>query len=443
MAAAVSLESIPIVDNHCHAGALEHEGRAALAGIRQELEGYARGFVEARVPARVWREYLQAGRSGDHARLDEIDRNHHVRDLMERSLQMQATSGVARGLQVGCVELYGEWENRERLEEATADGRRIGAAALYERVLDLLNSPFVLTDSPWLERSVWSERRFKWIVRLDPLLYPFGPGNDITRGTDRANFYARFARSLKLILGDHGLDSPPPDFADYVAFADRAVESFLERRAVALKVVSAYVRPIEFRPVAEGEAKRVFGDLAQGKKEESRLFEDYLARRLLGWAADHGVPVQIHVGLGHSEPGMDLNGSNPLMLQSLLMDERYSNLPLVLLHGAYPYCSEAAALAWTYGNVYLDFSWMTHLHHHYLVNRLTEWLELLPAHKLLFGTDTALPEVHLGATRLGCRALEAALTRGVADNLWSPSQARWLGERVCYRNVCELYGLSI
>jgi predicted TIM-barrel fold metal-dependent hydrolase len=160
-------------------------------------------------------------------------------------------------------------------------------------------------------------------------------------------------------------------------------------------------------------------------------------------AARLRIPVQVHCGMGHAEPGMDFYENTPLKLQSVLMDERLSNLKVVLLHGAYPFCSEAGALAWTYGNVYLDFSWMTYLHHHYLIDRLNEWMEYLPANKLVFGTDTGMPEMWAGAVKMGRRAIETALTRGIEDQIWNESRAMWLAERVCYRNVCDIYGITI
>ncbi len=439
----ISLNSIPIIDNHCHASQLEQRKRHTVTTSRQYREVFAQGYLEARMPAPAWRRYVDAVKGRDSAELEEIDRQYRVRELMDRSLEMFSTTMYTRTLRMGCLELHGEWDNQERLEQASAEARREGMGRFFEQVLDRANCPMVLADTPRLDLGQWAAKRFRWIVRLDPFLYPFGPGNAAPRGTEVQAFYDRFAYKLELALREQGLGAPPTEFGDYMAFVDRAVDSCLERGAVAFKFVSAYVRSLEFRPVAEGEAARAFRDMARGYTGESRLFEDYLARRLLLKAVDRHVPVQIHVGMGHAEPGMDFVENSPLKLQSLLMDERLSTLPLVLLHGAYPFCSEAGALAWTYGNVYLDFSWMTYLHHHFLIDRLSEWLEYLPANKLLFGTDTGLPEMWLGAVQSGRRAIEAALTRGVENQIWSETQAVWLAERVCYRNVCDIYGLSV
>jgi uncharacterized protein len=447
MASRLSLDSVPIIDNHCHAAAAyggarrRHDG-SKFRTLRQCEEMYARGFIEARVPPDVWRAYAAAVQREDATALEEIDRQHQTKYLMEQSLTTYGTTTLNRAHQLGCSELYGEWDDRERLQALAAEARKDGVARLYDHILDKLNCLCVLNDVPRLDKTEWPTPRYRWIARIDPFLYPFGPDNLTMRGTEPARFHARFANKLNIALEEQGLDATPTDFADYVAFVERTLDTFLARNVVTLKIVSAYVRSLEFLPVAEPEAVRVFRDLARGRKAESRVFEDYMARRILLWAANHGLPVQVHAGFGHSEPGMDIQAVSPLMLQAVLMDERYSNLKLVLLHGAYPFCSEAGALAWTYGNVYLDFSWMVYLHHHFLIDRLSEWLEMLPAHKLLLGTDSDLPEQFLGAMRLGRRALTAALGRGIDDGIWSASQADSLGERVCYRNASDVYGLG-
>jgi predicted TIM-barrel fold metal-dependent hydrolase len=443
MAHRISIDSIPIIDNHSHASQLEQRKRHTATTIRQYQEIFAQGYLEARLPPAEWRRYINAIKHRDNATLEELNGTHQVRELMNQSLEMFSSNMFTRTLRLGCTELHGEWENRERLNQLSAEARSQGGGRFFEKVLDRANCPLILADTPRLDRSQWPEKRFRWIVRLDPFLYPFGPGNAAPRGTEVEAFYDRFAYKLELALKEQNLDAPPRDFGDYVDFVERSLESCLRAGAVAFKFVSAYVRSLEFKPVAEGEAARVYRDMAHGYKGESRIFEDYLARKMMLKAASLRVPVQVHCGMGHAEPGMDFFENTPLKLQSVLMDERLSNLPLVLLHGAYPFCSEAGALAWTYGNVYLDFSWMTYLHHHFLIDRLNEWMEYLPANKLVLGTDTGMPEMWAGAVKMGRHAIEAALTRGVEDQIWDESRAMWLAERICYRNVCDIYGISL
>jgi predicted TIM-barrel fold metal-dependent hydrolase len=442
----LSLAAVPLIDNHGHAGAYQQPGRMYRT-VHEHRELYTRGFMEAQLPAPVYRAYVDALHRQDAPRIDEISRTYRLRELTARSLELWSASVFMQALRIGCLELYEEWDDQDRLDALSVEARRAGIAPLYDRVLDLANTPIVLTDlafeTPRMDRSLWSEKRYKWVSRIDPFLYPFGPRAVTTRGTEIQRWHAIYNISFQTALAEQGLDRCPTELADYVAFVDKVLDSLAGRGAIAFKIASAYVRTLEFLPVEEPEAARVFRALARGNMAEGRVLEDYMARRMLLWAADHHVPVQIHVGMGNGEPGMDFYRNNPLLLQSFLMDEHFRHLKVVLLHGAYPYCSEAGALAWTYGNVYLDFSWLPYLRHRFLVDCLTEWVEFLPAHKMLFGIDTGLPELHLGATRLGVRAVEAALSRGLEDGLWTNKQAEWLGERICFRNAAELYGLSL
>ena len=115
---------------------------------------------------------------------------------------------------------------------------------------------------------------------------------------------------------------------------------------------------------------------------------------------------------------------------------------MILIHGGYPYGSYLAAMSQARGNVFVDFSWMTYLQEHSLHRLLEEWLELLPANKVMFGTDTGSPEFHVSGTRRGRVALDSALSSGRASGLWSSRQAAWLAERVMHQNLRDVYGFE-
>ena len=60
----------------------------------------------------------------------------------------------------------------------------------------------------------------------------------------------------------------------------------------------------------------------------------------------------------------------------------------LLMHGAYPYGGELSALAKGFRNVYIDMSWMYIISPSYSARYLHEWLETVPANKILaFGGD--------------------------------------------------------
>ncbi|MEQ8757280.1 MAG: amidohydrolase family protein [Coleofasciculus sp. G1-WW12-02] len=65
---------------------------------------------------------------------------------------------------------------------------------------------------------------------------------------------------------------------------------------------------------------------------------DFLITQALEIATKYQLPIQFHTGFG--DPDLDLRLSNHLYLRSLLEDKRFENVPIVLLHAAYPYLKE-------------------------------------------------------------------------------------------------------
>lgn len=139
---------------------------------------------------------------------------------------------------------------------------------------------------------------------------------------------------------------------------------------------------------------------------------------------------------------MRVANSAPFLLEKLLDTPSLNRLRVCLLHGGYPFSSHVAALAQTYGNVFVDFSWMPYLHHYYLRTKLAEWLEILPANKLLFGTDTSAPEFHVAAARYAREALNHVLHDGHARGVWDAKQVEWLARRILFENTAEVYGIE-
>lgn len=85
--------------------------------------------------------------------------------------------------------------------------------------------------------------------------------------------------------------------------------------------------------------------------EEERLspYFVHLTARLIA-ASKSKKPFQFHTGLGDNDINLGL--SNPSHLQPFI--EMYAEVPIVLLHAAYPFTAEAGYLASVYGNVFLD-----------------------------------------------------------------------------------------
>lgn len=95
-------------------------------------------------------------------------------------------------------------------------------------------------------------------------------------------------------------------------------------------------------------------------------------------------PIQFHTGLGDND--IDLELSNPSHLQAFI--ETYPEVPIVLLHAAYPFTREAGYLASVYENCWLDIGEVFPMVSEDGQMRVIEMaLELCPSEKLTWSTD--------------------------------------------------------
>jgi len=437
---------VPAIDHHSHAGYVrpgEH-----LHGFDGYEREYAMGHVEANIPHGVYVAYNEAVLMDDGDRVRALEEEFDIPELIEESIRFQSTTVHAASLAEGTTALYGAG-SRSALIEASVEGRRTDFAGLYDRALLLSGTEQVLTDIPEIDASVWSPERYKPIARIDPYLFPFGHPPIEDRAEDSRKFRRVFRAILDGLLRTAGLDAPPADFEDYRAFVLGSITRRQQAGTVGLKIASAYVRTLDFRRTSPAEAAAAYGRLHEAERAgtavdagDHRTLADFLVYEIAGHAVERELPMQIHTGMGHTEPGLKLAGANPVLLEEFLDTPALNRLRVILIHGGFPYGQALAALSQARGNVFVDFSWMPYLHEHALHRMLQEWLEVLPANKVIFGTDTGSPEFHVSGTRRGRVALDVALSAGRASGLWSSRQATWLAERVLHQNLRDVYGLE-
>lgn len=427
---------MPAIDHHSHAS------MANYRTIDQIERNYATAHLEANVTPDVFDAYIAARNRGDAAALEKLEVEHGTEALLKQALAFRSTTFFATALREGCRQLYGPQDDWDALMRIQHEWGAKDPSYAYNQAAKVADTPIILTDVPSVDRSIWNDDTYRQIARIDPYLYPFHSTQPPGRGTEFQRFHGVFARVLSTELRHCGLDRPPPNLGQYLDFVDASVQRRVSQGAIGLKVVSAYVRPIKFDAVSMADAARTYGALASGQAVDSAPLEDFIVRRLAQHAADHGIPMQIHVGMGHPEPGMRIANSAPLLLESLLDTPSLNRLKVILLHGGYPFGSDLAALSQTYGNVFIDFSWMPYLHHFYLRQKLSEWLEILPANKLLYGSDTSAPEFHVAAAHYTRESLNCVLNDGYVRRIWSSKQVEWLAQRVLYENTADVYGIA-
>ena len=155
-------------------------------------------------------------------------------------------------------------------------------------------------------------------------------------------------------------------------------------------------------------------------------------------AAEHGLPLQVHVGFGDRD--LDLNRTDPLLLLPLL--RTMVPVPVLLLH-CYPFHRQAGYLAQAFDHVNFDVG----LAINYLGSRSTalvaEALDTAPFAKQLYSSDAfGPPELHLLGAVLWRRAMGLVLGEWVRAGDCGEQDAIAIVDMIGVRNAERVYSLS-
>jgi len=289
--------------------------------------------------------------------------------------------------------------------------------------------------------------RFRWVAYADALIFPLDTARLAQRNSDRKSFFVLEDALRKRYLDAAGLSAPPATLAEYLA---RVVTPTLERHkqggALAEKFEAAYLRPLAFDKVERAAADRIYTGRSALSEAEYKPLQDFLFRYIAAECGRLRMAVHLHTGEGAGSY-YEVQGANPLLLESVLNDPDLRKTTFVMVHGGWPFIRETAALL-TKPNVYLDFSMEPMLLSPATVaGHLREWLEFVPE-KVMFGTDAYPFSPELGweeagwlAARNGRQALALALTGMLRDGSISRERALELARMVLRENARKLYGL--
>jgi hypothetical protein len=377
------LNSVPLLDHHSHAGLYER-------------------------------------RLGRHQTLADLDTaDPHYASSTYRALLREAYA-----------DLYGDASNWSAGVDAQYAN---GIEPAYTRMLERLGITATLWDYRRLARNDWPMARYRLVYWIDPFICPF-PDPALSRGDE-------LQQALGEALARSGLSQPPESLDNYLHFVDETLRT-ARPELVGLKLLLGYHRTLRVADVSFDAARRAYEQLQRGDLAPYATFQDFMVRRMYQIAGTLELPLQIHALFGGPASGLRLAHNDPALLQPLFDCSTTAATRVVLLHGGYPYVSHAAALAWMYPRVYLDFSVLPSLFALPLRRWLEEWLELIPHNKLLFGSDASAPELYYTAAVNGRRQLGRALRNLIAAGGLTRPEAVQVAERVCFRNTATLYGLA-
>jgi len=231
-------------------------------------------------------------------------------------------------------------------------------------------------------------------------------------------------------------------------FTEALESAFNEAKAegiVGIKTALAYDRTLNFEDSSRESAEEVFEKLMNSPDgtwfsfREVKPFQDYMMHRLLDLARDNKLPVQIHTGLHLNENIIE--NSNPTHLVNLFFE--YPDVNFILFHGSYPYGGELSTLAKNFHNVYIDMCWLYVISPSYSERYLHEWLETVPASKIMgFGGDYLNVENAYAHLLMGKQVIIKVLTDKVRDGYLSESEAKQIAQMILHDNAVRLLRLS-
>jgi hypothetical protein len=316
-------------------------------------------------------------------------------------------------------------------------------------VLDQAGVEVMLANRVKMGRGI-QPPRFRWVPYADALLFPLGNSSLAAKSPDRKAFFADEDTLLGKYLSDAGLTRPPPDLSAYLA---RVVTPTLEKQkqggAIAEKFEAAYLRTLEFDPADRPTASAVYAwyvTKSAPPDDQYKVLQDFLFRYIAAECGRLGMAVHLHTMAGAGSY-FDVQGANPLRLESVLNDPSLRKTNFVMIHGGWPFTREITALLQK-PNAYLDYSAQSLVLAPATLGRtLREWLEWIPE-KVMFGTDAYPYSDEMGweesawiAAHRGREALTIALTGMMRDGEVSRARALQLATMVLGDNARKLYGL--
>lgn len=338
-------------------------------------------------------------------------------------------------------------EHMSELEAAKRKERKQRGDQYPSWVLDRTNTEIMLANRVSMGRGLPPDR-FKWVPFADMFLFPLNNEAIKAEDPEHQSFITGEQILLKRYLSEAQLTNLPPNFDDYLNFVSHKVESWKASGAVAVKFELAYLRDLQISNPQRENAHRVYSIYAQSSEptpEEYKVLQDYLFRHIAREAGRLNMPVHIHSSIGAGSYFRDAN-ANPFAMESLFNDPTLRKTKFVMLHGAWPYAAQAAALILK-PNVYVDFSAFMYLTYPVQAARAIRlYLEAAPE-KVLYGSDASPFTNHVGweetawiGSKTGRLALGIALTGMAEDGEITMARGRQIAQMVMRENARQLYG---
>jgi uncharacterized protein len=338
-------------------------------------------------------------------------------------------------------------EHAKWLIEKKKAAEASGSTAYWDGILDKLNIETCLANrvalAPYLD-----PKRFHWVFFVDSFLFPLDNHAQVAKNGDMAVYVPLQEKVLQRYMKQESVNTLPANLAGYESFVRQTLSDNQKKGGVAIKFEAAYFRSLYFSDPPRDRAEAIYAKYHAGgtpNDDDYRIFQDYVFRVLIDQAGQLNLPVHFHSAVGIGDY-FSLRNGNPLNLENVLRDPRYSKVKFVLIHGGYPYTLD---MIWMTAakNVYTDSSLMGYYVYPSELKRiLKQWISLYPE-KIMFGSD-AFPfndavgaeETFWLASRSARTAVAAALAELVSEGAFGEQKALELARMYLHDNAAKLYG---
>jgi hypothetical protein len=284
-----------------------------------------------------------------------------------------------------------------------------------------------------------------------------------------------FFFGYSLLASDHDGNNPyvlyPRSFIldldEYVAWVRESILAHKASGCAALKVPIAYDRGLDFCEIGLDQARKAFSRLvsastgeqatisqSEGQKaipsnapdpysnkslagfdaQDVKTFQDYLFFQFCRIAADEGLPVQIHTGMGQARR------TNAGQLQEVI--QKSSHTRFVLLHCSYPWIEDMSMLVDKFPNVSPDLSMVPIVSTRAGIAMVHDLIERSTVGRLFWGCDTWTPEESFGSLLALCHVLATALAEKISEGYFSRDDALLMIEQLLFDNPNNYYRLG-
>ncbi len=231
-------------------------------------------------------------------------------------------------------------------------------------------------------------------------------------------------------------------FSDFLASWESAIdEALTDSNCLGVKSIIAYRSGLDVHELSKTEAATNYEAYQRDGMADLKPLLDYLFIRAMEKTIQFDKVFQIHTGMGD----VDIIGekASPIFLLKLLKEPPFSSAKVILVHGGFPWVSEAASMVSLLPNVYMDLSLSCSLFPLRTNSRLLEALEQAPPRKILHGSDGfAIPEIMWLGGKLCKQSLEEVFSKLFEEQKISKLEGQEISKMILHKNAELLYGLN-